>query len=264
MERLLEVMAALRNPVGGCPWDLEQNFDTIAPYTIEEAYEVEDAIKSKDFTALKEELGDLLLQVVYHSQMAEEENLFSFQDVAEAISQKMIDRHPHVFGESEERDARSQTVAWEEQKAAERAKKAELQGASTLSRLDGVATNLPALMRAEKLSKRAVRAGFEWPDVDGVFLKIEEELTEIKEEIALNSSNFSKRIEDEIGDLLFTVVNLARKLNVDPEVALRNGNRKFEKRFRHLEGTVGNVEKATPEELHTAWERAKEATKISS
>jgi nucleoside triphosphate diphosphatase len=257
MERLLEVMAALRNPDGGCPWDLEQTFETIAPYTIEEAYEVEEAIQNKDYGSLKEELGDLLLQVVYHSQIAEENNLFSFQDVTDHISQKMIDRHPHVFGEASERDSASQTLAWEKKKSEERTAKAKRQGNDSVSRLDGVATNLPALMRAEKLSKRAVRAGFDWPDVEGVFLKIDEEVLEIKEEIAKNSSDFLARAEDEIGDLLFTVVNLARKLNVDPEVALRSGNRKFEKRFRHLETSIGDVEKATPEEMQDAWDTAK-------
>ena len=259
MDRLLEVMAALRDPNGGCPWDLEQTFETIAPYTIEEAYEVEEAILNKDYGSLKEELGDLLLQVVYHSQIAKENNLFTFQDVTDHIALKMIDRHPHVFGEAGERDSASQTLAWEQKKAEERAAKAKIHGNDSVSRLDGVAQNLPALMRAEKLSKRAVRAGFDWPDVDGVFLKIDEEVAEIEEEIAKNSSNLSDRTEDEIGDLLFTVVNLARKLNVDPEVALRSGNRKFEKRFKHLESLIGEVENATPEEMQDAWNAAKVA-----
>jgi nucleoside triphosphate diphosphatase len=260
MDRLLQVMAALRNPDGGCPWDLEQTFETIAPYTIEEAYEVEEAIQNKDYASLKEELGDLLLQVAYHSQIAQERNLFSFQDVVEAISQKMVDRHPHVFGNANERDADTQTAAWEKQKATERLKKAKAHGNDSVSRLDGVAVNLPALMRAEKLSKRAARAGFDWPDTNGVFDKIDEELLEIKEEIAKSSSDFLDRTEDEVGDLLFTVVNLARKLGVDPEVALRTGNRKFEKRFRHLEQTITEVEKATPEELQAAWVKAKTET----
>jgi ATP diphosphatase len=262
MEKLLSVMAALRNPDGGCPWDLEQTFETIAPYTIEEAYEVEEAILNKDYVSLKEELGDLLLQVVYHSQLASEEDIFSFQDVADVVSQKMIDRHPHVFGSSEERDAASQIVAWEKQKAEERARKAKLSGNDSISRLDGVAINLPALMRAGKLSKRAARAGFDWPGVDGVFVKIDEEVAEIKEVLPSSSCDTSKELEEEVGDLLFTVVNLARKLSVDPEVALRSANRKFEARFRHLESSIDDVEKATPGELEQAWDRAKTDLKV--
>ena len=259
MPRLLEIMRRLRDTKTGCPWDIEQTFDSIAPYTIEEAYEVADAIARKDWGDLEGELGDLLLQTVYHTAMGEEEGLFSFESVVKAISDKMVARHPHVFGEAGERDSASQTLAWEQKKAEERAAKAKIHGNDSVSRLDGVAQNLPALMRAEKLSKRAVRAGFDWPDVDGVFLKIDEEVAEIEEEIAKNSSNLSDRTEDEIGDLLFTVVNLARKLNVDPEVALRSGNRKFEKRFKHLESLIGEVENATPEEMQDAWNAAKVA-----
>lgn len=226
--RLLAVMAALRDPQGGCPWDLEQDFKSIAPYTLEEAYEVIDAIERGDMADLREELGDLLLQVVFHSQMAQEAGHFSFADVAAGISDKMIRRHPHVFGDGEERDAKSQTRAWEAQKAQERASK----GAEDASLLANIPLALPALVRAEKLTKRAARVGFDWPSADEVFAKLDEELGEVREAIA---SGDQAHIAEELGDLLFVISNLARKLSVDPEAALRSANSKFERRFRWIE-----------------------------
>jgi MazG family protein len=228
MARLLAIMAALRDPKGGCPWDLEQDFKSIAPYTLEEAYEVTDAIERGDMADLREELGDLLLQVVFHSQMAQEAGHFSFTDVAAGISDKMIRRHPHVFGDGEERDAASQTRAWEAQKAQERASK----GAIDASLLANIPLALPALVRAEKLTKRAARVGFDWPSADEVFHKLDEELGEVREAIA---SGDQDHIAEELGDLLFVISNLARKLSVDPEAALRSANSKFERRFRWIE-----------------------------
>ena len=229
--RLRAVMARLRDPDGGCPWDLEQSFETIAPYTIEEAYEVAEAITLGDRTALKDELGDLLLQVVYHAQMAEEEGSFGFDDVAAAIADKMIRRHPHVFGDDSVADAAAQSGAWERQKAEERARKAEAEG-RTASVLEGVSGALPALMRSVKLQRRAARVGFDWPETGQVLDKIVEELGELKTEIAGGDAD---RLEDEMGDVLFAVVNLARHLGVDPETALRRCNAKFERRFRGVE-----------------------------
>jgi len=216
-DRLIEVMARLRDPKGGCPWDLEQTFDTIAPYTIEEAYEVADAIARGDRGQLKEELGDLLLQVAYHARMAEEEQAFAFEDVARAIADKMIRRHPHVFGGATVADAEAQTASWEAQKAAERAARAD-----SASALDGVPLGMPALTRAEKLTKRAARVGFDWPHVDQVFDKMAEEIGELRREIAAGAPR--ARLEDELGDLLFCAANLARHLKIDPEHALRAAN----------------------------------------
>jgi len=221
IDRLLQIMARLRDPERGCPWDLEQNFETIAPYTIEEAYEVADAIARQDLAALKDELGDLLLQVVFHAQMAAESRDFSFDDVAHAISDKMERRHPHVFGDA-------LTLDWEGIKEEER------QALGDPSALAGVALGLPALLRAEKLQKRAARTGFDWPDPHGARAKVIEEIAEI------DGATDADALEDEMGDLLFAVVNWARKLGVDPEAALRRGNRKFEKRFRQIE-TMGGA-----------------------
>lgn len=228
-DRLKHIMAQLRNPDGGCPWDLEQNFHTIAPYTIEEAYEVADAIERRDFHELKSELGDLLFQVVFHSHMAEEKGLFSFEDVAKTVSDKMIARHPHVFGEVEERDSEAQTIAWEEMKAAERRNKS---GDEKPSALADVAIALPALMRAQKLQKRAARVGFDWPTPAPIFDKIEEEIAEVKEAIAESDQS---HIEEEVGDLLFVCVNLVRKLGLDAEMALKAANQKFMTRFMAME-----------------------------
>jgi ATP diphosphatase len=254
LERLLAVMARLRDPEGGCPWDLVQDFASIAPYTIEEAYEVADAIERDDMTALKEELGDLLLQVVFHSRMAEENGAFDFADVAKTISDKMVRRHPHVFGELSIEGATAQSRAWEDIKAAERAEKADGKGGGLLA---NVPLALPASTRAEKLQKRAARVGFDWPDVAQVFDKIDEEIAEIKQEIQNRSGQ--DRLQDELGDLLFAVVNLGRHLGVDPERALRGTNRKFERRFHVIEETFGpGLEAASLEEMEAAWKAAKE------
>jgi ATP diphosphatase len=259
MERLLAVMAQLRNPDGGCPWDLEQSFATIAPYTIEEAYEVADAIERRDMAALKDELGDLLLQVVFHAQMAREAGDFDFADVANAISDKMIRRHPHVFGDDEIESATAQTVAWEEQKANER-REAALAAGRSPSVLDGVTVGLPALTRALKLQNRAARVGFDWPDVLQVFMKIDEELAELKSEL-LTEEVASARLQDEVGDLLFACVNLARHLKVDPEAALRHGNAKFERRFRQVEQKLNrngrSPAEASLDEMEALWRQAK-------
>ena len=228
--RLLDIMSRLRSPDGGCPWDLEQTFRTIAPYTIEEAYEVADAIEREDMGDLREELGDLLFQVAFHSQMASEEGAFEAADVAAAINEKMIRRHPHVFDAADDRSSDDQVVAWEVMKAAERASKAKSK--ESHSALDGVALSLPALMRAEKLQKRAARTGFDWAEPEPIFDKLDEETQELKEAMA---SGDAEAILDEMGDLLFVAANLARRLNVDPEIALRQSNAKFERRFRAME-----------------------------
>ncbi|MFN3607827.1 MAG: nucleoside triphosphate pyrophosphohydrolase [Hyphomonas sp.] len=234
--KLIDIMARLRTPETGCPWDLAQTFATIAPYTIEESYEVADAIERGEMGELREELGDLLFQVIFHSRMAEEAGAFALADVVEAINSKMIRRHPHVFEASDGRDADGQTVAWEEMKAAERAAKGKT--AQTASALDGVALSLPALLRAEKLQKRAARTGFDWTEAAHIFDKLEEETAEVKEAIA---SGDADAIEDEIGDLLFVAANLARRLSVDPEQALRRANGKFERRFRAMERAAADA-----------------------
>jgi ATP diphosphatase len=253
LQRLLEIMVRLRDPVSGCPWDVAQSFKTIAPYTIEEAYEVAEAAELDDAPALKDELGDLLLQVVFHSRMAEEAGCFAFNDVARAIGDKMVRRHPHVFGDEAIASAAAQTVAWEDQKATERAAK----GAA--SALDGVGVGLPALSRAAKLQRRAARIGFDWHDAEPIFDKIAEEIAELRGAMAEGPA----RIEDEIGDLLFSVVNLARRLETDPEQALRGACRKFERRFRrveerlHAQGKVPGA--ASLDEMETEWQWAKSA-----
>jgi tetrapyrrole methylase family protein/MazG family protein/ATP diphosphatase len=231
IDRLLAIMARLRDPARGCPWDREQNFATIAPYTIEEAYEVADAIERNDMAALKDELGDLLFQVVFHARMAEEAGLFGFDDVAAAIADKMERRHPHVFGDAEIRSVAAQNEAWEAHKAAERQARTQENGGAA-SVLDGVALALPALLRAAKISRRAARIGFDWPDADSVIAKIEEELEELEVEI---DEGDRAVIEEEMGDLLFAAANLARKLDIEPETALRRATAKFERRFRQVE-----------------------------
>ena len=228
IDRLLAIMARLRDPLRGCPWDREQDFASIAPYTIEEAYEVADAIERNDMAALKDELGDLLLQVVFHARMADEAAIFDFDGVAEAIADKMMRRHPHVFADAEVRSVATQNEAWEAHKAAERAARG-----GHASVLDGVALALPALLRAAKLSKRAARIGFDWPDADAVLEKVEEELDEIED--AIDDEEPKAVLEEEVGDLLFAVANLARKLDVEPETALRRATAKFERRFRLVE-----------------------------
>jgi MazG family protein len=231
IDRLIAIMARLRDPARGCPWDLEQDFATIAPYTIEEAYEVADAIERADMPALRDELGDLLLQVVFHARMAEEIGVFAFDDVATAISDKMIRRHPHVFGDAEIASVAAQNEAWEAHKAAER--RAGGNGSVPTSELDGVALALPALLRAAKISRRAARIGFDWPDARAVLPKIAEEIRELEAEMEAGAD--IEPIEEEIGDLLFAVANLARKLDVEPERALRRATAKFERRFRAVE-----------------------------
>jgi MazG family protein len=256
IDRLLAIMARLRDKERGCPWDVAQSFRTIAPYTIEEAYEVAEAVETGDRRALCEELGDLLLQVVFHARMAEEEGSFAFADVARAIADKMVKRHAHVFGAATVADADAQTVAWEDQKAAERQAKAAAQGLPP-SALDGVGPGLPALTRAAKLQRRAARVGFDWPDVRPIFAKIAEEIAELQE--ALGDGALPERVEDELGDLLFAVVNLARRLDTDPEQALRRACRKFERRFRAVEAelTAAGVEDASLARMEEAWQRAK-------
>lgn len=231
ISRLIEIMAALRNPVGGCPWDLEQDFSTIRHYTIEEAYEVADAIEREDFSDLREELGDLLLQPIYHAQMATERGLFDIGDVVYAITEKLIRRHPHVFGEEAAKNAGGAKAKWDEVKADERARKAEKKQAPS-SVLDDVANTLPALARAEKLSRRAASVQFDWPDWRETLGKVREELDEVAE---VADSGDKARIEEELGDLLFATANLARKLGVDAEAALRNANLKFTRRFHYVE-----------------------------
>ncbi len=232
LDRLLEVMARLRDPQRGCPWDREQNFSTIAPYTIEEAYEAADAIARGDLAALKDELGDLLFQVVFHARMAEERGLFAFDDVAAAIADKMERRHPHVFGGVQIASAAAQDKAWEEHKAAERRDRAQASGTAE-SVLDGVALALPALLRAGKIQKRAARIGFDWPDARPVFDKLNEEIAELETELQVSAER--RALEDEMGDILFAAANLARKLDIEPEAALRHATAKFERRFRRVE-----------------------------
>lgn len=255
INKLLEVMRALRDPDNGCPWDLEQDFSTIAPYTIEEAYEVADAIERQDFEDLRSELGDLLFQVVFYAQLAEEQGYFSFEDVAAGISDKMVRRHPHVFGSNEERASGKLDGSWEEIKEQERA------GAADASALAGVARALPALKRAQKLGKRASRVGFDWPDRRGVKDKIREEMDEL--EVAISTRD-AMHIEEELGDTFFAVVNLARHLDIDPEKALAGANRKFERRFRLMEAAIEsdnlNMRDMSLERLDRFWRKAKRET----
>jgi MazG family protein len=250
IDQLLEIMARLRDPQEGCPWDREQDFATIAPYTIEESYEVADAIARDDMAALKDELGDLLFQVVFHARMAEERGAFAFGDVVAAISDKMLRRHPHVFGEARVADAAAQTVAWEHHKAAER------EGKGTL---DGVALALPALLRAINLQNRAARVGFDWPNLVPVLDKLREELAEIEHEVKAGGA--PDRLEDEVGDFLFVVANVARHLGLDPEAALRRTNSKFERRFKRIEELLTMKGKtpsqSTLEEMDALWDQAK-------
>jgi MazG family protein len=256
ISRLLAIMARLRDPQTGCPWDREQSFATIAPYTIEEAYEVAEAAEAGDVPALREELGDLLLQVVFHARMAEEARQFDFDDVARAIADKMVRRHPHVFGSATVDSAAAQTVAWEEQKAEERRAKA---AGGQPSALDGIGPGLPALTRALKLQRRAARVGFDWPAVAPIFDKIDEEIDELHREIEAGGG--ADRIADEVGDLLFAVVNLARRLDTDPEQALRGACRKFERRFRYVEQAVAakglSPQEAGLDAMEDAWQEAK-------
>lgn len=265
VSRLIEIMAALRTPVTGCPWDLEQTFETIAPYTLEEAYEVADAISKNDYLNLREELGDLLLQVVYHARMAEEEERFDFDDVVEGITKKMIRRHPHVFGDEDGKKAGHVKGIWERIKAEERAEKRAEREALGLAEpdkgfLDDVPSAFPALQEADKLQRRASKVGFDWNDTRLVLDKIREETHELDEELAKGTPD-KDRISDELGDTLFTLANLARHLDIDPEEALRRTNRKFRNRFSAIEQCAVDqettLEAMTLEEMEAAWQAAK-------
>jgi ATP diphosphatase len=261
LPRLLEIMARLRDPERGCPWDIEQTYETIAPYTIEEAYEVADAIEKGDMADLEGELGDLLLQVVYFTQMGSEDGYFTFDSVTKAIADKMIHRHPHVFGdESRDKSAAQQTLDWEKIKAAERAAK----GQQEAKTLDGIALNLPALTRAVKIQKRAARVGFDWPSTDEVVDKIAEEAAELVE--ARDTLPHDKQVE-EFGDLMFVMANLARHLKIDPEEALRLANAKFTRRFNAVERHLADRGKVPAQsdltEMDTLWNDVKAAEKLS-
>ncbi len=264
IDKLLAIMAALRTPVTGCPWDLEQDFSSIAPYTIEEAYEVADAIARGDMDDLKDELGDLLLQVVFHSRMAEEDGLFAFDDVANAISQKMIRRHPHVFGDLDAADAGAVKMRWEDIKAEEKAERAERRRNSGAAEPGGLLADipvaLPALMRSEKIQKRAARVGFDWTEPEPVLAKIAEELDEVRAEMVAPVPDRTK-IADEVGDVLFAVANLARHLKIDPEDALHRTNRKFIRRFGQMEDAAcagdTDLDALSLDELEALWTAAK-------
>jgi nucleoside triphosphate diphosphatase len=260
VERLLSIMARLRDPAEGCAWDREQRFETIAPYTIEEAYEVDDAIRRGDLAALREELGDLLLQVVFHAQMASEQAAFDFADVVRGLCDKLVHRHPNVFSDQRIGSAAEQTRAWEDQKAAERELAAARQG-RTPSALDGVTLGLPALARAHKLLGRASRAGFRWPDAAAAFAKLREEVDELEEELAQRGTDRQERAREELGDVLLAAAGVARELGVDPEEALRGANARFERRFRDLERAVaeegGGIDALDLAALLERWERAK-------
>ena len=253
LRRLLDIMAALRAPVGGCPWDVQQSFATIAPYTIEEAYEVADAIQREDFAELPGELGDLLFQVVFHARMAEEGGRFDFADIARAIADKMIRRHPHVFGVELRENAAAQTIAWEVQKQAERRDKGVLAG---------IAVGLPALTRAHKLTARAARVGFDWPDAGAILDKLDEETAELRAELP---GADPARLMDEIGDMLFVLANLARKLDLDPEACLRHANAKFARRFGAVEANFAaegrDLVETSLAEMEAAWARIKRQEK---
>lgn len=280
IDRLLDIMARLRDPQRGCPWDLQQNFKTIAPYTVEESYEVADAIERDDLPALRDELGDLLFQVVFHSQMAREQGAFNFDDVVNAICDKMERRHPHVFGDASISNAEAQTVAWEEQKRQERAQKKT--GSEQTSVLDDVPLALPALTRANKLGKRAAQVGFEWSDVHGAIDKLDEEIAEFKAEVRAHAclqanvanqqnaddeqskqahSRQHERLTAEIGDVLFCVVNVCRYLKIDPELALKRTNASFERRFRYVERGLAargkTPQQATLAEMDQLWDEGK-------
>ncbi len=264
IDRLVEIMALLRDPDKGCPWDVEQTFSSIVPHTIEEAYEVADAIEQEDMDALKDELGDLLLQVVFHARIAEEDNIFDFEGVAGAICNKLVRRHPHVFGDARIDSAKAQLKAWEDHKAKERSSAATVvkkdeNSDFVGSALDDVTLALPALTRAHKLQKRAARVGFDWAKASDVLAKFSEETAELESE--LSGAADKDRLVDEIGDILFTSVNIARKLDVDPEMAMRHANSKFERRFRRIEAWLAEdgrtPQSSSLEEMEGLWNRAK-------
>lgn len=255
MQRLLDIMAALRDPQRGCPWDRQQTFKTILPYTIEETYEVADAIESGDMAHLCEELGDLLFQVVFYARMAQEQGSFSFADVVRGISDKLERRHPHVFGDEQVASAEDQALAWEQHKQRERDDK----GVTDESVLVNLPRALPALMRAEKLHRRVARVGFDWPDVQGVLDKLDEELAELRE--VINEGQSRERLQDELGDLLFVTTILARHGGIDSEAALRHANAKFERRFRGVEAVLKeqgkDIHDSSLQEMDEAWDMVK-------
>ena len=261
LERLIRIMRQLRDPQHGCPWDVKQTLESIAPYTIEEAYEVADAIARGDNDDIRDELGDLLLQVVFHARMAEEAGSFDLADVAKGISDKMVARHPHVFGGEDTVTIDQQNQRWEDIKAAERAHRGQT------GTLDDIAAGLPPMLRALKLQKRAARVGFDWPEIDQVIDKLHEETAELKAELSGNPADNNRdqaRIADEVGDILFVAVNLARKAGIDPETALMGCNSRFEHRFRYIEQEsekyCKNIEDMTLDEMERLWQAAKSAS----
>lgn len=268
IEQLLEVMRRLRDPVKGCPWDLEQTWQSLIPYTLEETYEVAEAIELGDSNEVADELGDLLFQIVFYAQIADEEGQFDFTTVCNKISDKLIRRHPHVFADANVSSSAEQTEAWEKQKAKERAEKSAASSsgqAQPHSILAGVSRTLPALTRAAKLQKRAARVGFDWPDIGGVIDKFKEEIAELEAEFAADAEAATEaahqaRVEHEVGDVLFAAVNLARHAGIDPETALRVANRRFESRFAEVEVLLapqGGVVQASLDEMESAWQQAK-------
>ena len=270
IEDLIAVMAALRTPETGCPWDLQQTFETIAPYTVEEAYEVADAIERSDLADLKDELGDLLLQVVYHARIAQEQNAFGFDDVTDAITRKMIRRHPHVFGDAETRARGAAKGFWEAIKAEEKAERAverakinpEKEHTSAPSILDDVPASMPGMTRAVKLQAKAAKVKFDWPHISHVFDKVHEELAELRDAIA-NNPDDRAHAEEEFGDLLFVMANIGRHLKIDPEKALRSANQKFIRRFQYIEQKLADdgrkPEQSNLEEMDALWDAAKAA-----
>lgn len=263
IEKLIDIMRALRDPVSGCPWDLEQDFQSLISYTLEEAYEVADAIERNNLDDVKSELGDLLFQIVFYSQLATEQQAFDFNDVVDAISEKLTRRHPHVFAGAKVKNAKVQTKEWEKIKELERKSKA-LDSAIPLSHLDDVSRTLPSLMRAEKLQKRAAKEGFDWPNIKGVQEKVLEELNEVMQELDAERQD-QEKIEDEIGDLFFSCINLSRHVGVDAEQSLRKANLKFERRFRALEEIANSkclqVNEMSTDELEELWKEVKKHEK---
>jgi len=259
IQQLIEIMRALRNPDSGCPWDLEQNFQSLIPYTIEEAYEVADAIERNDMDDIKSELGDLLFQIIFYSQLAQEQKAFDFNDVVQSINEKLTRRHPHVFADAKVKDTAAQTKEWEKIKQQERKIKA-ASSSVTLSHLDDVSRTLPSLMRAEKLQKRAAKEGFDWPNIKGVMEKVVEELAEVQQELDAKIQEQDK-LEDEIGDLFFSCINLSRHAGVNAEQSLRKANLKFERRFRSLEKLAEvqdqKINEMTVDELESLWQQVK-------
>ncbi len=261
IDKLVAVMAHLRSKDGGCPWDLEQNFKTIAPYTLEETYEVVEAIEKNDPKALAEELGDLLFQVIFYAQMGSEEGLFDLESIASKVADKMVERHPHVFGDRDAKSSDAVLMNWEKDKAAKREAEA---GGKPVSALDGVTTALPATTRALKLQNRAACVGFDWTDAHDILAKIKEEIGEL-EELEMDDAKNKDAQEDEFGDLFFAIINLARRLDVDPETALRRTNRKFETRFRSIETTITSqgkrMEDTSLDEMERLWVGVKKKEK---